>query len=148
MNDKSVEKVIISVPLKADLLGKSKEVYIASNKGEKWDKHQVGEFVHQRGIYIIHSNNNVLYVGQTTKPNSWASFGNRLRRHFQKCASNNSHLHKKLAELDFSIHCSFITLNEVDNMICSDERQINMERKVKILEQILIESLGPTENKV
>ena len=139
-------EIKINVPLKSQIVYSGIKIPIASKKGEKWSKLILGDYTNKRGVYIHHSNNKILYVGNTTQ-GPYGTFGERLRREFQYTASVNSRLHQLLASQKNPVFSYFLDLDDIDSMINTGSSTLKKERKALILEQVLIGVYSPEGNR-
>jgi hypothetical protein len=118
-----------------------------ANDGDEWSKSQLGVYADKKGVYIHHSDGVILYIGQTTS-GKWATFGERLRREFQKKASQNSPLYNLLLSQKKPIRTIFLVLDEIDKLVNCDSNELQPFRKALILEQVLIGMYSPEGNKI
>ncbi len=139
-------KLQISIPKKSDLLVNAIPISV-SEHGEKWSKNQLGKFANLSGVYIHFSNNEILYIGQTTK-GKWGTFSERLRREFQKRASRNSSLFQLLSEQENQIKTALLDLDMIEELVEDSSGKLTKERKALTIEQILIGVYDPIGNKI
>lgn len=139
-------KITIDLPSKEEIFSKGIFVKIAQAK-ESWEKSQLGDYADQRGVYIHHANEKILYVGQTTKEGEWGNFAERLRREFQESSSQNSSLYQLLQETKDDNKVVLFPLDEIDKMVQTQGFSCSQERKALLLEQALIAVLEPLGNK-
>ena len=85
-------QITVTIPTKAQIVNGGFVVGIAT-AGAKWLKAQFGDYADKSGVYILHANGRILYIGKTTK-GEFGTFGERLRRHCQEKAAGNSPLHQ------------------------------------------------------
>lgn len=135
-------KVHICVPSRDSVLVRNLAVQLAP-KGQSWLKSQLREYADDQGLYIIHQEGEVLYVGKTDGPTM--TFGARLRREFQATASKGRHIYPKLEKLSTppGILVSFITLPEVRELVYSEEVALDDFAKIAVLEQTLVQVYNP-----
>jgi hypothetical protein len=81
-------RISIEVAAKAQIVNVGFTVQVAAG-GVRWSKSQLGDYADKSGVYILHTDGRILYVGKTTE-GDYGTFGERLRRHFQEKASGNS----------------------------------------------------------
>jgi excinuclease UvrABC nuclease subunit len=136
--------VTVSIPLKAQLLTGGFEVHAAPD-GTSWSKSQLGEYATKSGVYVLHANGKLLYVGKTTE-GDYGNFGERLRRHFQEKASQNSRVHQLLVAQTTPIRAYLLDLEDLDLMIDHGSASVSRERKALIMEQLLIGIYAPEGN--
>lgn len=132
----------INVPTQENTVGNSFPVNIA-RRGERWKQSQLGQHANEKGIYIIHHNSTIKYVGSTV--GTTMTFGVRLRREFQYSAAQGKHIYPKLSQLFTppDIKVSLINLEKVNSLIESIDFGIDAMGKVLILEQTLIAVYKP-----
>jgi len=138
-------RITIEIPTKASIVNGGFEIGVA-NESETWRKNQLGDYADSSGVYIHHSHGKILYVGKTTE-GDYGTFGERLRREFQKSSSGNSPLYKYLKSQDKPIHTYCIDLNDIDMMVDQGPMQLSAKRKALIMEQVLIGIFEPEGNK-
>jgi hypothetical protein len=139
-------RVSINIPLKADIVTGGFEIGVSA-LGESWTKDQLGAYADSRGVYVLHSNGKILYIGKTTT-GSFGTFSQRLRREFQESASQNSDLHQLLASQSHPIKAYLLDLQDLDMMVGSELITLSAERKALIVEQVLIGVYEPEGNKI
>jgi len=135
-------RIEIEIPSREALLASSCVVPIAF-RGAKWKEACLGNAAKQRGVYLIHHNGQIMYVGKTNSPNM--SFGTRLRREFQETASAGKHIYPALAKLNIPppILVSFLASEAVSNMVRTDGVYLNRYEVVEIMEAALIQVFRP-----
>ena len=131
--------------MKSDIVNGGVVVSVARND-EPWSISQLGQHAHKSGVYIHHSNGEILYIGKTTK-GDYGNFGERLRREFQKKASKDSPLYQLLARQENTIKTYCIEIEAIDGLVRSEQMQIPVVRKALIMEQALIGVYNPEGNK-
>lgn len=134
----------ITIPIKAQLLSSGFEIHTASD-GASWSKEQLGEYGSKSGVYILHSNGKILYVGKTTI-GEYGNFGERLRRHFHDKASQNSRVHKLLVSQSKPIRAYLLDLEDLGMLIDHGSASLSNERKALVMEQLLIGIYDPEGN--
>jgi len=87
-------QVSLQIPTRAQIINSGFVVTVAK-AGQRWSKYQLGAYASLSGVYIHHSNGEILYVGKTTAKSDFGNFGERLRREFQESSSSNSGLQGK-----------------------------------------------------
>ncbi|GAB2584916.1 hypothetical protein [Spirosoma areae] len=117
-----------------------------SRKGGRWTKDCLGSYANSRGVYIHHSDNEILYIGQTVK-GKWGTFSERLRREFQETSSQASGLYRMLEEQTHQIRTVCFDLDEIDQLISFSTNDLSKENKALIFEQLLIGIFQPQGNK-
>ena len=102
----------------------------------------------------IPSKNEILYVGQTAKINKksnksdWATFGERLRREFQKSSAQENLLYQKLSENDGEGNKTiFFETEEIVGMIQGLNENVSNQRKILLIEQAMIAAYDTLINK-
>lgn len=112
---KTSVNVSLSVPIKAQVVNGGFPVAIAGLNAS-WSKSQLGHYADRSGVYILHSAGAILYVGKTTT-GDFGTFGERLRRHFQKSSSQNSQVHQLLGGQTAEIRAYLLDLEDISMMI-------------------------------
>ncbi len=135
-------KIEIEIPSKEQLLGKACQVGLAS-KGDRWTEKCLGKAAKLQGIYVIHHNGQIVYVGKTNSPNM--SFGRRLRSEFQETASAGKHIYPMLAKLPVPPHIQVSLVPSVDiaKIVRADGLFLNDYEKIEIAETIFIHVFKP-----
>ena len=106
----------------------------------------MGEKRHEVGVYVIHHQSKIKYVGKTNGKKM--SFGIRLRRHFQESAAGK-HTYPKFAEINTSenaIQVSLFCLSEIKEEFVSFTEKIEESWSTEIVplfESALIVALKP-----
>lgn len=134
----------VEIPIKAQILSGGFEVKPAPD-GASWSKAQLGEYAGKSGVYVLHSNGTILYVGKTTV-GEYGNFGERLRRHFHEKAAQNSRVHKLLVKQTKPIRAYLLDLEDLDLMIDHASASLTKERKALVMEQLLIGLYDPKGN--
>lgn len=117
----------------------------AASDGASWSKSQLGEYAGKSGVYVLHSNGKILYVGKTTI-GDFGNFGERLRRHFHEKAAQQSRVHKLLVAQTTPIRAYLLDLEDLDMMIDHASGSLTRERKALVMEQLLIGIYEPKGN--
>lgn len=136
--------VSLSVPTKAQVISGGFPV-VTAGLNEPWSKSQLGAYADRSGVYIFHSAGAILYVGKTTTGDC-GNFGERLRRHFQQAASQNSQVHQILASQTTEIRAYLLDLEDISMMIDAASMSLTPERKALVMEQVLIGIYQPRGN--
>jgi len=133
--------ITIQLPDVSDIFSKEVNISVAPN-GTKWSELDLGEKRKKIGVYVIHHNGKIKYVGKTN--GNKMSFGMRLRRHFQEKAAGD-HTYPRLAALQTppSIKVSLFDLTEIQSYISHDISEPNILELVPLFESALIVSLNP-----
>jgi hypothetical protein len=137
-------RIQADIPTKAQLINGGFVCEVAP-RGQSWSKSQLGDYSDKKGVYILHSNGRLLYVGKTTD-GDFGNFGDRLYRHFSESASNNSRMYRLLAEQNEPIRAYLLDLTDIDMMIDPGSIGLNEISKALIMEQILIGVFNPIGN--
>jgi hypothetical protein len=140
-------EIKIKIPLKADIVFQGFVVSVSSAAGTTWKKDQLGDYAKESGVYVHHCNGKILYVGKTTN-GKWGTFGERLRREFQRKASANSNVFQLLQKQTQPVKTVMFDLNDIDMMVDSGSTQLSKTRKALIFEQVLIGVFDPEGNKI
>lgn len=88
--------ISVVTPFRSAVVGRGIQVDLAP-LGEKWSELPVGELRSSVGVYVIHHDGLIKYVGKTS--GRTMNFGKRLRRHFQQSAAGR-HTYPRLAAID------------------------------------------------
>ena len=136
--------VNLSVPTKAQVISGGFPI-ITAGLDEPWSKSQLGAYADRSGVYILHAAGAILYVGKTTT-GDFGNFGERLRRHFQQAASQNSNLHQILVSQTAEIRAYLLDLEDISMMIDAASMSLSSERKALVMEQVLIGIYQPPGN--
>jgi len=139
-------KIEFSVPEIEEILSKGITINLAK-KGESWSETQLGKYAKKIGVYVIHHDNKIIYVGKTDEKTM--SFGKRLRREFQQSASQNKHLFPKLLKLKppQKIRVTFFDSEEIASYMILSGSNIKEKGMIRIFEQILTQLIEPTFQK-
>lgn len=155
----------IDLPERTEILDSGCPVPIA-RKGELWSESCLGEMRDKRGVYVIHHNGQIKYVGKTDGPTMY--FARRLRREFREQSSQGKHNFPKLSALQTPPHimvrcfpsddiCQRVKFNgevpRIDKMIAVFEiaminylepefQQYYMKATVKQIQKVLRIELG------
>lgn len=113
-------------------------------RGSSWSELPLGEQRNEIGVYVVHHNGVIKYVGKTNGKKM--SFGMRLRRHFQESAAGE-HTYPKFKEIDTppEIKVSLFGLNEILKFV-TFQKEIKepwIKEVVLLFEAALIVALEP-----
>jgi excinuclease UvrABC nuclease subunit len=136
--------ISLSIPTKAQVFSGGFRVATAG-LNEPWSKSQLGAYADKSGVYILHSDGAILYVGKTTS-GEFGNFGERLRRHFQQAASQNGRVHQILVAQTGEIRAYLLDLEDISMMIDAASMNLSPERKALVMEQVLIGIYQPPGN--
>jgi hypothetical protein len=133
----------IEIPTRTTILEKGIAVALAP-RGSSWSADPLGEQRKEIGVYVIHHNGSIKYVGKTNGRKM--SFGVRLRRHFQESAAGE-HTYPRFADIDTppEIQVSLFGLNEIKKLV-TFEKQIEepwLTEAIPLFEAALIVALEP-----
>lgn len=133
----------IEIPTLTTILEKGIPVVLAPC-GCSWSELPLGEQRNEIGVYVIHHNGAIKYVGKTNGRKM--SFGMRLRRHFQESAAGE-HTYPRFAKIDTppKIQVSLFSLNDIKKFV-TFEREIQepwLTGIVPLFESALIVALEP-----
>jgi hypothetical protein len=134
-----------TIPTRAQIIYGGFEVTIAK-AGTEWSKMQLGHYADKSGVYVLHANGEILYVGRTTT-GRFGTFGERLRRHCQEKASGNSPLFQTLCTCTPPVRAYLLDLDDIDMMMDVGAMTLKPGRKALIMEQILIGIYQPRLNR-
>lgn len=135
----------VTVPTRAQIVNGGVVVTIAPT-GTEWLKSQLGDYADKSGVYIFHANGKILYIGKTTQ-GKYGTFAERLRRHCQEKASQNSPLHRCLRKQSTPVRAYLLDLADIDMMIDQGPMTLSQVRKALIMEQSLIGIFESPENR-
>ena len=144
-NVKECMEFNIKIPTITTILEKGISINLAS-RGNSWSECCLGEKRHEVGVYVIHHQSKIKYVGKTNGKKM--SFGIRLRRHFQESAAGK-HTYPKFAEINTSqnaIQVSLFCLSEIKEEFVSFTEKIEESWSTEIVplfESALIVALEP-----
>ena len=140
-------EISFNVPEKQDILSKGESINV-SPRGTRWTKDCLGHYADLRGVYVHHSNNEILYIGQTVK-GKYGTFGERLRREFQETASQDSNLYQLLEKTQegHQIKTACYDLDKIDGLITDSSNRLSKENKALIFEELMIGIFQPRGNK-
>lgn len=132
----------IDVPALADILEAGCPVPIAP-KGIAWSMSCLGKVRRLKGVYVIHHDHKVKYVGKTDGPTM--NFGTRLRREFQQSASGDKHIYPKLSVLQVppNIMVTCIPTDEIKRRIKFSGHAPRPDHLVTVFEIAMILHLDP-----
>ena len=112
----------------------------------EWSKVQLGDYANKSGVYILHANGKILYIGKATS-GKFGNFAERLRRHCQEKASGNSPLFQHLCTHETPVRAYLLDLKDIDMMIDAGPMKLSRARKALIMEQLLIGIFLPPQNR-
>jgi len=135
-------RVEVYVPGKSRVLAQGLSVPLA-RKGTKWVSTLLGSHAKERGVYVIHHDGEVKYVGKTDRPRM--DFGTRLRREFQENASQRRHIYPKLEALKVppNIMVTFFPVEVINGFVSADGVKLTNKGLIAIFEAVLIEAYKP-----
>jgi hypothetical protein len=135
-------KVEIEIPSTDVLLAGSREVRIAP-KGSKWEAKCLDKFAKRRGVYVIHHDGQIVYVGKTNSPSM--SFGKRLRGHFQETASAGEYIFPLLTKLPVPppILVALVPSESISTLVKTDGVSLNDYERIEIVEAVFIQAFKP-----
>lgn len=136
----------VSIPTRAQIVNGGFVVGIAT-AGASWSKSQLGDYADKSGVYVLHANGRIIYIGKTTE-GDYGTFGERLRRHCQEKASSNSCVHRMLCAEQTPIRAYLLDLQDIDMMIDQGPMTLSQTRKALIMEQALIGIYEPPGNRI
>ena len=137
----------ITIPSIQDILTKGIPLKVVADN-EKWSQDYLGEYAEKSGVYIHHVNDQILYVGQTSKSAKWGNFHVRLRRECQPKAASNSDLYQLLFQHAEEVQTTMYHFDEIKEMFSGTAKEsLSFERMTLILEQFMIAVYNPIGNK-
>lgn len=133
-------KIEVSIPPIAALLSSGVDVAVSTGG---WPQKDLGIYTHHKGVYVIHHDSHVKYVGKTD--GKTMTFWIRMRRHFQQSAAQNKFTFQKLLALPVppSIKVSFLTETDLLKLVISDQVLLSDTLRIRICEQAMIAALEP-----
>lgn len=136
--------ISLSVPTKAQVISGGFPLSCAG-ANESWAKSQLGAYGDRSGVYVLHSAGAILYVGKTTT-GDFGTFGERLRRHCQFSASQNSRVHQLIVTQTAPVYAYLLDLEDISMMIDAASMTLSPERKALVMEQVPIGVYQPPWN--
>lgn len=135
-------KVEVRIPEIDQILAQGLSVPLA-RKGTKWEAACLGSRAKDQGVYVIHHNRKVKYVGKTDGPTMY--FGMRLRREFQQTASQGRHIYPKLEALEVppDIMVSLLLVEVIRTFILTDGVGLADRGLIAVFESVLIDAYKP-----
>ncbi len=114
-----------------------------ARKGDTWSEESLGQFAKDQGVYVIHHDGVVKYVGKTDGPSM--SFGMRLRREFQETASQRRHIYPKLEALKVppDIKGYFFPAERIRSLVSADVTTMTDTQRIEIFEVVLAQVYKP-----
>lgn len=137
----------ITIPTKKQIFEKGIPLKVVAD-GEKWSKDYLGDYAMKSGVYIHHFQDQIIYVGQTSKSRKWGNFHVRLRRECQPKAASYSDLYKLLFKHADGVKTTLYDFEEIQEMFSGTVKEVlSPERMTLILEQFMIAAYHPIGNK-
>lgn len=135
-------QIQIDIPGKKVILDGGLSVRLAGPH-ESWSEFQLNEYRHMNGVYVIHHDNRIRYVGETHGPTM--TFGDRLRREFNYSAAQGKGLYPKLAKLTVSrdIKVVFYAPKSLAGLFRGTGLNISEIGMIRIAEQAFIAAYDP-----
>jgi hypothetical protein len=145
--NRNVMDIQITIPLIVEIFSRGVPLKVVA-ENERWSQDHLGEYAKKSGVYIHHVNNQILYVGQTSKSAKWGNFHVRLRRECQPKAASNSDLYKILFQHAEQVKTTMYHFDEIKEMFSGTAKEsLSCERMTLILEQFMIAAYKPIGNK-
>jgi hypothetical protein len=138
-------RLLATIPIRAQIINGGFVLTIAK-AGTEWSKMQLGYYADKSGVYILHANGEILYVGKATT-GKFGTFAERLRRQCQEKASNNSPLFQHLCTHTTPVRAYLLDLDDIDMMIDDGPMKLKPARRALIMEQMLIGIYQPPHNR-
>lgn len=131
----------IRIPTKGKILRQGVDVEL-SPIGKSWSAYQLGDKRTRIGVYVIHHEGDIKYVGKTNGPTM--NFGVRLRRHFQESAAGK-HIYPRLEELEQPpcVQVTMLELDEIQQYIDHSVGNIDLTKLIPVFESALICAYDP-----
>lgn len=135
-------KVEVRVPEIDHVLAQGLIVPLA-RQGIRWEAACLGSHAKDQGVYVIHHNGKIKYVGKTD--GRTMHFSMRLRREFQHTASQERHIYPKLEALEVppDIMVSLLPVEAIRNYILADGVGLTDRGLTAICEAVLIDAYKP-----
>lgn len=133
--------IIIRIPEVKEIVRKGISVSIAPS-GLSWSELTLEEHRNEVGVYVIHHDEIIKYVGKTNGIKM--SFGIRLRRHFQENAAGN-HTYPRLAKIETppAIKVSLFPLSEIQKYVDHELADAEINDLISLFEATLIFAFKP-----
>lgn len=133
----------IEIPTFKAILQRGLPITLAP-RGSSWSELSLGHARGEIGVYVIHHDGAIKYVGKTSGRKM--SFGIRLRRHFQEAAAGD-HTYPRLAEINTppEIQVSLFSLSEILEFV-TFRKEIKgpwLSEVIPLFESALIVALEP-----
>lgn len=139
--------ITIKIPTLQEVFQKGISLKVV-RENESWYQDDLGEYAKKSGVYIHHSNGNILYVGQTSKAGNWGTFHVRLRKECQPAAASHSNLYHLLLENARDLKTTLYHFEEVSAMFSGNIKdKLSPGRMTLILEQFMIAAYQPSGNR-
>jgi len=135
-------KLEVDIPAKETILTAGYPVRVA-RRGERWSERCLGASCKEQGVYVIHHNGTIKYIGKTDGPQM--SFGMRLRREFQESASQGKHIFPLLAALSVppEVFVFVFPAERIRDAVRLDGVKLSDFRRIQIFETVLIQLYEP-----
>lgn len=140
-------EIKIKIPTVSRVINKGISLKVVG-ENEKWSQSSLGDAAKKSGVYIHHADGKILYVGQTSKNNTWGTFQIRLRRECQPKAANYSDLYKLLYHNARKVKTTMYHFDEIKKMFSGSlKKNLTPVNMTLILEQFMIAMYRPIMNK-
>ena len=135
-------RIEIDIPHREVILNGGLSVKMAG-LGESWSELQLNEYREMRGVYVIHHDGRIRYVGKTDGPTM--TFGDRLRREFNYSAAQGKGVYAKLAGLSVppEIKVVFYTPELLAPLVLCQGFSASETGTIRIAEQAFICAYDP-----
>jgi hypothetical protein len=135
-------RLVVDIPEPKEAIKQACPIPLAA-RGVRWKQSCLGRLAKATGVYVIHHDGVIKYVGKTDGPTM--SYGARLRRQFQESASSGKHNYPKLLLLTRppDIMVSFFPAKEIDQLVKAEGVTLNLWGKVEVFETALIHAYNP-----
>jgi hypothetical protein len=135
-------KLQIEIPSLEDIVTKGCRVPLAPG-GQQWKSKCLGQAGKGKGVYVIHHNGELQYIGKTNGPSM--SFSTRLRREFQEKASGGKHIYPKLASLITppDVMVTLFPAEQIETLVRVEGCKIGRWQMIEIFETAMIQVLFP-----
>ena len=135
-------QIQIDIPDKKAILNSGLTIPVAGPR-QSWSELRLNEYRHMRGVYVIHHDNRIRYIGKTDGPTM--TFAVRLRREFQYSAAQGKGVYAKLAKLAIppEVKVVFFDPRTLAKLVRCTGLNISEIGMIRIVEQTFIDAYEP-----
>jgi len=139
-------QITVTIPTRADIVHSTAFTIsvVPKDSPNKWSKDALGSYADEQGVYVIHSNGQILYVGQTTGGEN--TFNRRLLCHFRETSNPDKKKYEFFAKQTKPVHIYFLELADIDKLVDPGSMTLSAKKKALIMEQLLIGIYEPIGN--